>query len=126
MLPVFYIDVAKVDRDVAHVAITIYVCFKCMFQIFHMFQMYVASVSFGCCRSKYGSCIYMHVASICFKCFTCFTLMLQLFHLNVAYVFAMATHVFSSFLWCFASVSDICCKCFGCFRTYVASVSSRC
>jgi hypothetical protein len=36
----------------------------------------------------------------------------------------MATHVFSSFFLCFASVSDICCKCFSCFRTYVASVSS--
>ena len=38
MLQVFYIDVAKVDwdvvkvdRDVAHVAMAIHVCFKCMF-----------------------------------------------------------------------------------------------
>jgi hypothetical protein len=27
----FHLDVAKVDHDVAHVAIAIYVCFKCMF-----------------------------------------------------------------------------------------------
>ena len=31
MLQVFYIDVAKVDRDVAHVPMAIHVCFKCMF-----------------------------------------------------------------------------------------------
>jgi hypothetical protein len=30
MLQVFFIDVAKVDRDVAYVAMAIYVCFKCM------------------------------------------------------------------------------------------------
>jgi hypothetical protein len=33
----FCIDVAKVYRDVAHIAMTIHVCFKCMFQIFHLF-----------------------------------------------------------------------------------------
>jgi hypothetical protein len=32
MLQVFYIDVTKVDRDVANVARAIHVCFKCMFQ----------------------------------------------------------------------------------------------
>jgi hypothetical protein len=31
MLQAFYIDVAKVDLDVAHVAIAIHICFKCMF-----------------------------------------------------------------------------------------------
>jgi hypothetical protein len=35
---VFHIDVATVDRDVAHVAMAIHVCFKCMFQIFHLFR----------------------------------------------------------------------------------------
>ena len=39
-----YIDVAKVDRDVAHVGMAIHVCFKCMFQMFHLVQTYVASV----------------------------------------------------------------------------------
>jgi hypothetical protein len=37
MLQVLYIDVAKVDRDVVHVVMAIHVCFKCMFQIFHLF-----------------------------------------------------------------------------------------
>jgi len=38
MLEVFYIDVVKVDRDVVHVAMTIHVCFKCMFQMFDLFS----------------------------------------------------------------------------------------
>jgi hypothetical protein len=41
--------------------------------------------------------------------------MLQVFHLDVLHMFAMATHMFSSFFWSFASVSDVCCKCFICF-----------
>jgi hypothetical protein len=37
-------DVTKVDRDVTHVAIAIHIRFKCMFQMFHLYQMYVASI----------------------------------------------------------------------------------
>ena len=39
-----YIVVAKVDRDVAHGAMVIHLCFKYMFQMFHLFQTYVESV----------------------------------------------------------------------------------
>jgi hypothetical protein len=110
MLQAFYIDVAKVDRDVTHVAMTVHVCFKFMFHVFqtyvssvmaihvcfkcmfHVFQMYVSSVLSGCCKSRYGCCIYIHVK----KC------MFQVFHAYVASVssrccicFAMTTHVFS-------------------------------
>jgi hypothetical protein len=28
-----------------------------MFQVFQMFHMYVASVSYGCCKSRSGCCI---------------------------------------------------------------------
>jgi hypothetical protein len=72
------IDVAKVDRDVAHVAMTIYVYFKCMFQMFHLFQTYVASVLFGCCKSRSGCCVYIYanVSGV-------FIRMLQVFHLDV-------------------------------------------
>jgi hypothetical protein len=69
---VLYIDVAKVDQDVAHVIMAIHVCFKCLFQMFHLFQTYVASILSGCCKSTSGCCIYMHVASICFKYFQVF------------------------------------------------------
>jgi hypothetical protein len=41
---VFHIGIAKVDQDIAHVAMTMHVCFKCMFQMFHLYQTYVASV----------------------------------------------------------------------------------
>jgi hypothetical protein len=51
MLQVFHIgvakvywDVAKVDRNVAHVAMAMHVCFKCIPQMFHRYQIYVASV----------------------------------------------------------------------------------
>ena len=50
-LQVFYIVVAKVDRDVAkvdqgvaHVAMAIHICFKCMFQMFYLYQTYVAGI----------------------------------------------------------------------------------
>jgi hypothetical protein len=39
--------VHKVDRDVAQVAITIHVRFKCVFQMFYVLHTYVASVSCG-------------------------------------------------------------------------------
>jgi len=72
---VLYIDVAKVNQDDAHVVMAIHVSFKCIFQMFYLFQTNVASV-----LSEY--CIYMHVASICFKCF-------QVFH----------TYVCECFVW---------------------------
>jgi hypothetical protein len=59
MLHVFYIDVAKADRDVAYVAMAIHVCFKCMFQMFRLFQTYVASVSSRCCKMD------LDAASVC-------------------------------------------------------------
>ena len=86
MFQVFHTDVAKVDRDAAHVVIAIHVCFKYMFQMFHLFQRNVASVLSRCCKSRSRCCIYMHVASICFKCFRCFICILQVFHLDVAKV----------------------------------------
>ena len=45
MLQVFYIDVAKVDRNVAYVAMVVHVCCKLLFSMFYLFlQTYVASV----------------------------------------------------------------------------------
>jgi hypothetical protein len=89
---VFHLDVAKVDRDVVHVAMLYTSVFECMFQIFHLFfQTFIASVSSGCC--------------------ICFTCMLQLFYLDVVYV----SNGFQEFLNAFASVSAVlykCCKCF--------------
>jgi hypothetical protein len=82
---VLYIFVVKVDLNVAHVIMAIHVCFKCMFQMFHLFQMYVVSVLSGCCKNRSRCCIYMHFASICFS------------------------SVFRYFIRMFASVSSGCC-----------------
>jgi hypothetical protein len=41
----FHTDVAKVDQDVAHVAMVVHVCCKLLFSMFHLFFLaYVASV----------------------------------------------------------------------------------
>ena len=103
MLQVFRIGVVKVDRDVEHVAMAMHVCFKCIFQMFYLYQTYVARFLSGCCKSRSRCYVYMHVASLFFKCFI---LLLQVFHLDVAYV----CNDFQEFLGVFASVSYACFK----------------
>jgi hypothetical protein len=49
MLQVLYVDVAKLDRDVAYVAIAIHVCCKRLFQMFQLFETDVARILSGCC-----------------------------------------------------------------------------
>ena len=44
-LQVFHLNVAKVDLDVAYVAMAMHACFKRIFQVFCLFQTYVASFS---------------------------------------------------------------------------------
>jgi hypothetical protein len=42
---VFHTDVAKVDQDVAEVAMVVHVCCKLLFSMFHLsFQTYVATL----------------------------------------------------------------------------------
>ena len=61
ILQLFHADVAEVDRDVAYVAMVVYICCKCLFPMFHLcFWMYVASVF-------YLDVVY--VSHICCKCF---------------------------------------------------------
>jgi hypothetical protein len=79
MLQAFYTDVAKVDRDIAHVAIVIHVCCKLLLSMFHLF------FSDVCCK-----CVYLDVAYV-------FTCMIQMFYLDVAYVY----HGFKCFCKCF-------------------------
>jgi hypothetical protein len=117
MLQVLHMDVAKVDRDVAHVA-------------------YVASVFDECCKfivpnvsavfRRVLHLFYLGVAYVSHICCKCFIRMLHMFHTYVARVsseccicFAMTTHMFS---WCFRRMLQV----FQLFWTYVASVSSRC
>jgi hypothetical protein len=107
---VFYIDVAKIDRgvakvhrDIAHVAVTKYACCKPMFRCFRrMLQMFHLDVSkldlgVGCCT---------HVAMpihTCCKCFIYFGRMLQIFHLDVLKI-DLVLHIL---LWLYMYVSNV-------------------
>jgi hypothetical protein len=71
----------------------------CFIWVLHMFHIYVASVSSGCCI-----CFQAYVASVSSRC---------------CIYFAMATPVFPS---CFRRMLQV----FQLFWTYVANVSSRC
>jgi hypothetical protein len=116
---VFHVDVAKVDRDVAHVAMAIHVCFKYMFLMFHLFQTCGSSVSSRCCKSRFRCCMYMQV----FQVFS--YVYFKYFHLDVPMFCNGYTHAFKFFL-CFASVSNLMLQVFQLFRTYIASVLSGC
>jgi hypothetical protein len=64
MLQLFYMDVAKVDRGVAHVASVSEVCYKSLSKMFHLFQTYVAGVLSRCCICYHG---YVLNVSSCFS-----------------------------------------------------------
>jgi hypothetical protein len=55
ILQVFYIDVTKLDQDVVHIAIV----FSSVSQKFHLFQMYVTSVSSDVAK------VYLDIAYTC-------------------------------------------------------------
>ena len=76
----FHTDVAKVDQDVAYVAIVVHVCCKLMFSMFHLF------FSDVCCK-----CVYLNVAYV-------FKDMIQVFYLDIVYVY--------NGFKCFSNVSD--------------------
>ena len=104
----FYIDVAEVARDIAHVAMVFssvcpkcFICFRRMFQVFHpdvakvdldvaytcMLQAYVSSV-FRCFICMFASVSSMlHMFLLVFKCFSrrfrkCFRYLFQVFHMS--------------------------------------------
>jgi hypothetical protein len=84
----FHVDVAKVDQDVAYIAI-------------HMLQVFVPNVS-TIFFQIICKCVYLDAC-------ICFTHMLQVFYIDVAYVcncFSSVFHVFQT------HVSYVCCNCF--------------
>ena len=98
----FYIGIAKVDRDVAHVqwlymyvsgvCSNCFICFRRMLQVFHLGVAKVdMNVAYTCMLKAY-------VLSV----FSCFKHMFKVFHLDVAYILQWL-HT------CFSGVSDICC-----------------
>ena len=85
MLQVFYMDVANVNRDVAHVAMAVHVCCKHLFQMFHLlFHTYVASVLIWMLHM-----FHIYVARVCSKMFHLFQsyVVASVFTLQVANVF---------------------------------------
>ena len=91
----FHLDVGKVDRNAAHVAMVIHVCFECF--ICFSRRMFV-SISSGCCICFY-KCLrrMLQVFQLCFVC------MLQVFLLDVSKVDLMLQQVFHMYI---ASVSS--------------------
>ena len=85
----FRIDVAKIDRDVAYVAMVVHVYCKPLFLMFHLFFRHilqvclsdVAYVSYICCKRFIWM---LHVFAMIFKCFQVF---LQLFQTHVSKCF---------------------------------------
>jgi hypothetical protein len=71
MLQVFQMDVAKVDRDVAYVAMVIHVCCKGLLLMFHLCFPDV------CCK-----CVYPYVAYVSHICCICFIEMLCMFAMS--------------------------------------------
>jgi hypothetical protein len=93
MFQVFHADVAKVNRDVAYVAVIIHICCK----------VYVPNVSF----------VFQHMLQVCLSvCCICFTHMMQVFYLDVSYVCNRFFKCFHVFLHVFMRM----------FRMYVALV----
>jgi hypothetical protein len=105
MLQLFNIDVAKVDRNVAQVAMAIHVCSKCFIcfrRILQVFYLGVAKIDLDVAyTSKRFRCFHTYVVSVSSR----YCIYLHWLH-TCFYVFSGV----------FVSVSNICCKCFSYFE----------
>jgi hypothetical protein len=113
---VFYLDVAHVCNGFSSIFISVSdVCF----QVFQLFLMYVACVSFRYYKSRSEA----HVAMAIHICFKCMFQMFQLFHTHVALFYLDVAYVA-------VAIYIICCKrmfqIFHLFQTYVAASSLCC
>jgi hypothetical protein len=92
MLQVFQMDIAKVDRDVAYVAMIVHICCKGLLPLFRL------CFPDACCKCVcrdfayfshirciflFGCCVYLQCFSSVFRCFffKCFRNLFQVFHL---------------------------------------------
>jgi hypothetical protein len=100
MLQVFHMDIVKVDRDIAYVAMVVHICCKLLFLMFHLFfQTYFASV--------FMLMLYMfhtYVASVIAKS-------LRMFCNDFKVFFSVLVSVLDVYFKCFICLSDACCKC---------------
>ena len=91
MLQVFYIDVAKIHRDVAMVFSSVrpkcFICFRRMLQVFHLYVAKVdLDVAYTCMLQAYVSsvlscfiCMFISVSSECCICLQWFSNVFQAF-----------------------------------------------
>jgi hypothetical protein len=86
---VFHMDVVKVNRDVAYVAMVVYVCCKLLFPMFHLFFRRLLQVCLSgcyiCFTHMFTSVLSGYCVCFCngFRCFCkCFRRMFQMFHLS--------------------------------------------
>jgi hypothetical protein len=54
LIPIHVLYFAKVDRDVAYVAIVVHICCKRPFSLFQLFYVNIAYILFGYCKCCSG------------------------------------------------------------------------
>jgi hypothetical protein len=97
----FYTDVAKVDQDVAYVAMVVHICCKSMSPMFHLFfKRMLQACLFECCI-----CFHTYVASVLSGCCACFAMVfkyfLQVFQIHVSNILSVFLYVASVASECF-------------------------
>jgi hypothetical protein len=98
---VFNADVAKVDRNVAHVAImVVHICCKLLLPMFYLFFPDI------CC--KY---VYLDVSYVSHICCKCFSWMLRMFYNGSQVFFMCFCKCFRCIFQMFDLPSNVCCKC---------------
>jgi hypothetical protein len=90
-------------------------CCKIIFQVFQMFQRYVGSVVYRCCKGDRDVAHVVMAIYIYFKC------MFQMFHLFQTYVASVLSGCCKSRSGCciYIHVANICFKCFQVFHMYI-------
>jgi hypothetical protein len=86
----------------------IHVYCKCMFQMFHLFQTYIATILSRCCIYFSGDKQMLQVSIQ--KCFICFRHMLQLFLSRCCIYCGCYTHMLQAYVLNISPISDVCCR----------------
>ena len=100
MLQFFHVDVAKVDRDIAYVAMVVHVCCKRLSPMFHLFFVHVCCKCFRRMSLSVSYVLFVYVASVASGC------------LKVDRDVTHVAMVFQLYVTNVSSVLDVCCKCF--------------
>jgi hypothetical protein len=64
--------VVKINLDVAHVASVSEICYKSLFKMFHLFQMYVVSVDVAYVTRAMLQVYVSNISSVSVACYNCF------------------------------------------------------